>query len=250
MFRLKVPEFSENPWFLFFDEWPSIFEIIFSNCLEFIFRIVFNVWFLRKDWLIKIWKFKRFFFLVTKSYQSLPISLSNLFRPSKKWLERFLINFSFSTIIGIPVSLRNYQIATNLFFFFFGIIFWWKIRSTFAEKLPRSSREVLICLLTVHRWRKISWNKVDHDPFIFSAWTISTKCHLNSFYLPLSCSIYVAVYFKCLSHERGDQRLSIFRLVESRDKKKQGPRTNGSWTLEMDFQCSWNTSPFHVSMIT
>ena len=126
----------------------------------------------------------------------------------------------------------------------------WKIRSTFAEKLPRSSREVLICLLTVHRWRKISWNKVDHDPFIFSAWTISTKCHLNSFYLPLSCSIYVAVYFKCLSHERGDQRLSIFRLVESRDKKKQGPRTNGSWTLEMDFQCSWNTSPFHVSMIT
>lgn len=241
MFRLKVPRiFWESliPRFrwMTIDISNYLFELLrihFSNCFQ---RLIFTKGLTRKNLRIR-----KIFFLVT---------LKSFSFKNEKWLERFLINFSFSTIIGIPVSLRNYQIATNLFFLFFLEFFWWKIRSTFAEKLPRSSREVLICLLTVHRWRKISWNKVDHDPFIFSAWTISTKCHLNSFYLPLSCSIYVAVYFKCLSHERGDQRLSIFRLVESRDKKKQGPRTNGSWTLEMDFQCSWNTSPFHVSMIT
>lgn len=84
----------------------ELLRIHFSNCFQ---RLIFTKGLTRKNLRIR-----KIFFLVT---------LKSFSFKNEKWLERFLINFSFSTIIGIPVSLRNYQIATNLFFlFFFGIL--------------------------------------------------------------------------------------------------------------------------------
>lgn len=169
--------------------------------------------------------------------------VSSIFRFSLLKVARTISNWFFasgrSSIYLHPYLKLPFRMRPRVypFFSFHGLS---SMKNTFnlcLEKLPRSSREVLICPdrpSTVSR--KILWNNVDHDPFIFSAWTISTKCHLNSFHLPPApCSIYVAVYFKCLSHERRDQRLSIFGAAEQGQEKA---RSTDKWLMD-----TWNGFP-------
>ena len=152
MFRLKVPRiFWESliPRFrwMTIDISNYLFELLrihFSNCFQ---RLIFTKGLTRKNLRIR-----KIFFLVT---------LKSFSFKNEKWLERFLINFSFSTIIGIPVSLRNYVIIET----WNGLVFHehWKSISSVHEPFVRGPCFFLSLLSTslkiLNRWSPRSWER-------------------------------------------------------------------------------------------